>query len=410
MKRITFLMLMVASVAVYAQKQPKPNLNKAVTAFREKKLAEAKEIVDAATTYEKTMNDGKTWYYRGLVYAALDTTSNEQFKSLEAEPLKVAIESFAKADELSDKKTEYTLPGGTLDLSLQNTKPVQVEGLANYYLDKGINKVQNEDDFAGGLKYFEKSKQLFEAQLPNYPNDTLAYYLIGYTASQSEDFDKADENLDKYFAKGGKSKDAYLIKYQMYASGGAKEDKEKALKIIQEAKTKQPSYTDFAKIELGLLIDLNKVDEAKAGLQKAIEGDPNNKTYHFYLGYLNMQQGNIEEARKSFANAAKADPEYFDAQYFYANTFLVPIDKLSKQINDLGITPADSKKKQELAQKRVKEAETALPLLEKIEKMKMPDQDTEVELLNKLKLLYYYVGDDKNGARVEKRLKALGQD
>ena len=42
------------------------------------------------------------------------------------------------------------------------------------------------------------------------------------------------------------------------------------------------------------------------------------------------------------------------------------------------------------------------------EKMKIPSKDAEIELLNKLSLLYYYIADDKNNERVTKRLKALG--
>ena len=69
-------MLMLSAVAVSAQKKQKPNINKALKSLQEGQLAEAKEMIDAATTYEKTMDDGKTWYYRGLIYAAIDTTSN----------------------------------------------------------------------------------------------------------------------------------------------------------------------------------------------------------------------------------------------------------------------------------------------------------------------------------------------
>src|SRR5687767_15582204 len=107
MKRVIFLMLMLGSAAAFAQKQQKPNIGKALKAMQEGKLNEAKDMIDAATTYEKTMNDGKTWYYRGLIYASLDTTSNESFKSLEPQPLKVALESFAKADQLGKAGSEY---------------------------------------------------------------------------------------------------------------------------------------------------------------------------------------------------------------------------------------------------------------------------------------------------------------
>ena len=67
MKRITLLLLMLATVSVYAQKAVKPNLNKALNSWKEGKLDEAKTNIDAATTYEKTMGDAKTWYYRGLI-------------------------------------------------------------------------------------------------------------------------------------------------------------------------------------------------------------------------------------------------------------------------------------------------------------------------------------------------------
>ncbi len=102
MKRLTFLVLMLAaSAVVFAQKPVKPNLNKALTAWKSGKFDEAKEIVDLATTYEKTMGDAKTWYYRGLVYGSLDTTSNPAYKSLAPDAFKTAMESFAKAEELN---------------------------------------------------------------------------------------------------------------------------------------------------------------------------------------------------------------------------------------------------------------------------------------------------------------------
>ena len=83
-------MLMLVTVVAFGQKPVKPNINKAIGFWEEGKIAEAKEMIDAATTYEKTMNDGKTWYYRGLIYATIDTTSNEATKALAQEPLTVA--------------------------------------------------------------------------------------------------------------------------------------------------------------------------------------------------------------------------------------------------------------------------------------------------------------------------------
>src|SRR4051794_37585903 len=104
MKKYTLLLLLLATVAAYAQKAPKPNLNKALQLWTENKLDEAKTMIDAATTYEKTMNDAKTFYYRGLIYASIDTTSNATFKALAPDAFEVALESFKKADEMSPGK------------------------------------------------------------------------------------------------------------------------------------------------------------------------------------------------------------------------------------------------------------------------------------------------------------------
>jgi tetratricopeptide (TPR) repeat protein len=123
---------------------------------------------------------------------------------------------------------------------------------------------------------------------------------------------------------------------------------------------------------------------------------------------VNSQLGKVEEARQNLTDALKAEPAYFEAQYYLANTYLIDVDKTTKEINGLGISAADNKKKPALVQRRVKESEVAIPYLEKAEKMKIPNKDTEIELYQKLNLLYYYIADDKNATRVDKKLKELG--
>jgi hypothetical protein len=402
MKRITLLMLMLATVVVYAQKPVKPNLNKVQTLWKEGKLAEAKEMADAATTYEKTMNDGKTYYYRGLIYATLDTTSNESFKSLAQDPLAVAIESFKKADELEKKGTAYFIQEG---VSIQ-TKEQQEEALANYYLNKAINQIQSDDpNYDEVIATLNKGRRVFENLVPQYPNDTLTYYVQGLAASNGEKHDVAIESLGKYFEKGGKSKDAYVLLYQIYS--GPKENKEKALEIVREGKAKN-GHSDFARLEIGLLIDLNRIGEAKEGLEAAVAKNPNDKILHFYLAYANSQMKNVDAAKKHYLEALRIDPAYFEAQYYYAQLFLLPIEELTKQINTLGISAKDAQKKRELYQERVKKSEEAIPHLEKAEGMKASDNDAKIDVLEKLKLLYYYTADDAKTKVVNQKLKLLG--
>ena len=188
MKRLLFLMLMLIAVAVSAQKKQKPNINKALKSLQDGNLAEAKETIDAATTYEKTMDDGKTWYYRGLIYAAIDTTSNAAAKALAEDPFKTAMESFAKADEMAKGGSEYfTLEPNSV---VPTTKTQQIGQLANWYLNRGAALYQT-DSLEEALKNFEKTQTVL-------PDDTIAYFYAGFVANAMDDHDRALKNFEKY--------------------------------------------------------------------------------------------------------------------------------------------------------------------------------------------------------------------
>jgi len=405
MKRITLLMLMLAATVVYAQKPIKPNNTKALNLLKDGKLAEAKEMIDAGTTYEKTMNDGQTWYYRGLIYATIDTTSNKAFESLKPGALETALESFKKADELNKKGNEYFVqtPGSIVPV----TKSQQLETLSNFYLNQGINYIQaDEPNYEASIAALEKTKKIFEGSLPKYSNDTLTYYVLGLAAYNGEKHDQAIDAMNTFIKKGGKNKDAYLILYRIYS--GPKEDKEKALEIVRQGKAAHPGNSDFPRIEISLLIDLNRVSEAKEGLEKAVAKEPNDKVLHFYLAYANASLKNKDEAMKHYSEALRIDPQYFEAQYYQAQLFLVDVDALTKQINNLGISAADNAKKRDLFQQRVKKCEEAIPYLEKAERMRAPDKEMQIDVLEKLKLMYYYVADDAKSKAVTAKLKMLG--
>ena len=406
MKRVLVLVFVLPAL-VFAQKPVKPNLNKALASWREGKLDEAKEIIDLATTYEKTMGDGKTWYYRGLIYASMDTTSNEAYKSLATDPLKTSIESFAKAETLQTKAgSDYFLPPDATS-PMPVTKTQQVQNLANIYLQQGIDKVQN-DDFEGSVTSLEKCAAVFDNTLKTYENDTLAYYVLALAAMNAEMYDKVDPAVKKYYEKGGKSKDGYILMYQIYT--GAKEDKEKALAVVREAKATLPDNTDFPRMEIGLLIDLNRTEEAKVGLENAVAKNPDDKILRFYLGYTYGQLKDNANAEKQYNEALRIDPTYFEAQYYLAQIYLAEVDNLTKEINNLGISAADNKRKPQLYQDRVKACETAIPYMEKVEKMKAPSTESQIEVLEKLQMLYYYVADDAKEKVVKQKLKALGAD
>lgn len=389
MKKVILILLMVPAL-LFAQKPIKPNLNKALSAWKAGKLQEAKEIIDVCVTDPKLSLEGNTFYYKGLIYASLDTTSNEAFKKLAENPLQTSTEAFAQAEKMAGKK-EYFVTD-------QNGFPVlrsqQMAILNNYYLNKGIARYQ-EDDFEGALTNFEKCSQIA-------PNDTTGYFFAAVATQNLEDWDKAIFNITKYIEKGGTSSDAYAWLINIYNTH--KVDKEKALEITQKAKAKYPNKTDFSRFEIGLLIDLNKIDEAKANLEKAVAEEPNNKILHFYLGYTYMKTNNLELAKKSFEQAMVIDPQYFDAQLYLAKAVSEDSRKIKREMNSLGISDADRKKKFELDAVYTKKLREALPYWEKAEKLNPSDQ----EVLDELYSMYSDLDMQPQIKRIEKRYKELG--
>jgi len=387
-------MLMLVAVSASAQKQKKPNINKALRAYQEGNLSEAKDIIDAATTYEKTKDDGKTWYYRGLIYAALDTTSNPEYQSLADEPFKTAMESFAKADQMGKAGSDYFIsdPNNIIPI----TKTQQMGNLANFYLNKGASLYQ-EDNLEEALQNFEKTQEVL-------PQDTIAYFYAGIVANSLEEYEKSISNFEKYLELGGTSSDAYSLMINTYS--GPLEDKERALEVARRAKESFPDNPEFPKVEIGLLIELERVDEAKTSLEQALTNEPDNKTYHFYLGYVNSKLEKWEQAKKNFEDALRVDPSYFDAQYYLAQIYLIDASKIAEQLRNLGISAADKKKQAELDKQLVAKYKQALPHWEKAEKLKPND----VDVLDRLRTIYYFLGDDANEKRVSDKLKALNAD
>ncbi|MDH4090065.1 MAG: tetratricopeptide repeat protein [Cyclobacteriaceae bacterium] len=392
MRRVTLLLLMLAAVSVYAQKTVKPNLNKALKSWSEGKLDEAKTMIDLATTYEKTMNDGKTWYYRGLIYASLDTTTNEAYKALAPDAFAIAIESFAKGDELNGGKEHFVQDA----MGLPILKSTQMAYWGNGYLNQGATYYQ-EDELEKAVMSFEKAQAV-------QPNDTLAYFYCGFAANSLEDYDKAIASFQKYIELGGKSLDAYLSIINTYS--GPKEDKEEALKWVRLAKPKYPDNADLPKVEIGLLIDLKRIDEAKSGLETALKSEPGNKILHFYLGYANSSLQNFDAAKKNYEDALQIDPNYFEAQLYLAKLMYKDAAEIKVAMSNLGISAEDKKKRFELDSKLVAKLEQALPYWEKAEKLNPDDQ----EVLDTLYSIYTDLDIQPKLKHIMSRYKELGME
>ncbi len=161
-----------------------------------------------------------------------------------------------------------------------------------------------------------------------------------------------------------KSSDAYLSIINI--NSGPKQNKEEALRVVRLAKPKFPNNPDLPKVEIGLLIDLKRIDEAKSGLESAIKKEPNNKILHFYLGYANASLNLVPEAKKNYEEALRIDPQYFEAQLYLSKLVYADAASIKKEMSNLGISAEDKKKRFELDKQLVEKLKMALPYWEKV--------------------------------------------
>jgi len=370
MKRLMILLAFFAPLALLAQKEIKPSVAKAEKALKDKKLDEAKAIIDVTVADQGTMVDkkgepsksaAKAWYLKGVIYASIDTSKNEKFKALDANPFPAAVEAFKKSDEINKGKEAYFVTDA-MGLPIMDT---QVKAnLANAYYTKAAAAFQEEKDYKTAFKYVDQTIQL-------YPDTVFLNPAGVFFAPQAKETDKSIEWLNMYIQKGGTSSDAYVMLFSAYRD--EKKDNDKALQIVKEARKKFPNNADFPKYELNVYVTAKQYDLAKQMIETDLKSEPNNKESYFMLGELNRELGNEPEAIKAFEKAMQIDPTYYDPIASMADISFKDVNKLRQERNALNPNK-DIQKRRELYLQIEKELKETVGYWEKLESIK-PEED-----------------------------------
>ena len=391
MKRLIVLMLAIGIVG-YSYGQKKPKIGQAEKERSEGNLGVAKDIIDEASEYEKLKDDGKTWYYRGLVYASLDTTQNPEYKSLAADPLKTAMESFAKADEMAKGSSEYYVTGAN---GFPVTKSQQLDQLWGYYLNKGV-EYYNVDDAKGAYGYFQKMTVVK-------PQDTTGYY---YAASMAQVYEDYETALKNYYVLVNdldmQATDVYNS--IIYIEGTVNDNPEKALEYARKAKAEFPNDPEFAKSEISALIKLERLDEARTELEAAIDKDPNNPALTFTLGVMYEEVNQPDKAKEAYIKSIEADPNYLNSRFNLAVISYNQAVELIKERNNLGISAADQKKAKAMQADIDVKLKESLPHWEKVHELQPKDKTA----LETLQYLYTQMKMYDNAEAIANKLDALG--
>jgi len=402
MKKMIMLVFLVP-FAVGAQKEIKPSLPKAEKAFRAAKFDEAKSIIDATVANNEFMFDkkgkpsksaAKAYYLKALIYAGIDTTKVEAFKSLAVNPLDTAKKAFAKCYEI-DKGASASFITDATGILPYTDEQVKRQ-LAQVYLDRAVKSYQQDKDYKKAFAEVENVVYFI-------PDDTTQLMNAGvYFGPAAEEYDKSIEYIDRYFKHGGKGQDAYIQLISIYFD--KKKDHQKTLEVVNKAYALFPKNADFPKYELNIYLTEKKYDLARKTVQRVIKDNPDDKESYYLLGGLNAEMGNLDSAKVAYQKAVDLDPNYFDAQLDLAKLYYLDAKKIKTERDKLGISAQDLQKRKVLFDQLQKQYTIALPYWEKALKIR---GDDEMVLYTLSEIYGSLVMDDK-AAAIKKKMKALG--
>ncbi len=352
--------IVAALVCVFAMAQKKPNINKAKAAYDKGEIAEAKAIIDDAIEYEKTKEKPKTWYYRGMIYVTIDTSTNDP------EAMRIAKESFAKALELDPTQKSLNEIVGT---GIQNVDS-RMQNYYGFYFNKAISHY-NAEEFSEATGNFEKAYFIME--------DTTSILYAAYSATESGDEERANENYKKCIEAGITDMGVYLRLYNYLI---VRKELDEAYALLGDALKVHPGNVDLMKYQINILIEQDKIDEAKSGIEEAIAQEPDNADLHFSLGVIYEEQENMAEARASYDRAIKAVPDHYNANFNLGVMVFNECNELIKERNALSYK--EEKRIKELDVAIDEKLEDALPYWEKLYTIR----NKEESVLETLKYIY----------------------
>ncbi len=396
MKRVLFFLSFLSfSVLLVAQN---PNVISAYNYTKSGKLDKALEAIEPATKHPKTMNDAKTWLYRGNVYLAISLTENEKYMNLVENPLDSAYNSYQRCIAL-DK--DFIAPAAN---------PAKAEfGLyviGEQYYNKGVEYF-NKQEWAEAQSYFEKTKHI-NAIFGQ--KDSLATYNATRCALQLGDNETAMKYLKELVNMKFAEPSIYSMLADMYKQEG---DTVKMLGTIKMGRERFPNDLGIIIAETNYYLGTGQLEEAQTLLQEAVAQDPDNPILHFTIGSnydklardtsLNEESklAMLNEAEVAYAKAIELKPDYFDAYYNLGALFFnAGVEKFEEANN---IPPDDFEAYDKAKEQYMSHWTKALPYLEEAHKLDPKDLNTLIAL----KSLYARLNMPEKLKEVNDKINAL---
>jgi len=354
MKRIALFLSLFMLVAAMATAQS----NKRTSAYMYNSnglLDKAKEAIDEASKHEKTINDPKTWLYRGIIYYNIAISQLPAYKELDPNAAMESYKSLLRSKEL-DVKGKYKD-----DISLY------MANLTNVFYGVGGTAFQD-GDYDKAIESFKIAYNIAEA---DNRIDTIAAFNIGMAGVLSDQPDVASEYLQKCVEVNFDEPRIYMFYNRSLKQLG---DTARALEIIREGRERYPDQLSLLLEEAQLYLERGETKKLQESLKEAIVQDPDNANLYFLLGKTYDDEGEKIVAEGYYLKAVEANPEFFEAYYNIGAIYVNNAAEFQVEANDLPLN--ETEKYNQLTAEANKNLEKAIPYLEKSLELKPDDKPT----------------------------------
>jgi tetratricopeptide (TPR) repeat protein len=379
MKKLSIFL--VATFMSFASVAQNTAVNKANYYHQDGDLVKAKENIDQAVKHEKTIEKGKTWYTKGLVYGAIAFSQDTTVTKLAPNALQEAVAAYQKAKTLLKEGSMY-----------YKKSDEDLDNLWNQAINEGAVFYQD-GNYGSAYRHFVNATKVR-------PQDTTAYIYAGYSALQNKQYDDAIANFTTLVDLNYNKPEVYTTLIALHRSH--ERNDEKALEVVQVARQRFPENKEIKKEEINLLIVTKKIEVAKSKLENAIKEDPNNAVMYYNLAFLYEQLNDKDNARKNYALALEKDPNYFEASFNLGASYYNAAAEALKKADDM-----DFKTYQKEGKKLEAQAKDlfnqALPSLEQARKIRPNDED----VLRTLQVIYTRLNMKDKASEVGKALEKI---
>jgi tetratricopeptide (TPR) repeat protein len=131
------------------------------------------------------------------------------------------------------------------------------------------------------------------------------------------------------------------------------------------------------------------------------EKNPNDPVVFYNLGVSAEKLEDYDAARKYYEKAIELDPSLSNAYNNIASIILAEDRIITEEMNSLGMSPADTKKYDELKAKKIEVIKQAIPYLQKTIEL----DPNNVNAMKYLKSIYYQTGENDKAKEVDAMIK-----